>query len=364
MKKKKGTKFRKTVTIGHDMYGKAIRKDFYGATKKELNAKIDAYKVQAATGGFVPETSAMPFDKWAWMWVDAYKDGQVEQGRLNSINSAVRKLCAHFGGVPINRIREADVMRFYRMNNNYKSGTLHDIHVILKQIFEKAVANGLLEKNPIKNLKTPVGQKPKQRKSYTYGEYRTAVDFSKTHPKGLGPFIMLKTGVRLSELLGLKGSDVDFEKRIVYVRRTVTDADGLKPYGKTKNAMRAIPIDDEAVEYLKLQMVCHTDDLIFPKTRPYKYRMSVFYKFQDDLLSAYPELPKMTPHEYRHTFGTLLYQSGTELLTLSRIMGHASVTMTQRVYVHDTVDDIIKNVRFPSNHLEKKEKTRETAGTP
>ena len=61
----------------------------------------------------------------------------------------------------------------------------------------------------------------------------------------------------------------------------------------------------------------------------------------------------MTPHEYRHTYGTLLYQAGTELLTLSRIMGHSSVRVTQKTYVHDTVDDAAARVRFPAPPVEK-----------
>ena len=82
--------------------------------------------------------------------------------------------------------------------------------------------------------------------------------------------------------------------------------------------------------------------------------------FQRDLMSAHPEVPRMTPHEYRHTYGTLLYQAGTELLTLSRIMGHSSVRVTQKTYVHDTVDDAIARVRFPTapvdNSVDKSEK--------
>lgn len=351
--KKKGTKYRKTVTIGHDMHGNALRKDFYGATKHELNQKIDSYKMQLANGTINKKIYIVAFDSWAWEWLETYKDGQVEISTYNVLKSVVKNLCAYFGNAPLHRIKESDVMNFFKKNKHYSTAYLGRCHNMLNQIFNKAVSNNLIEDNPMKSLKKPIGNgEKKKKKAYTYEEYRKVIEFSKTHKDGLGAFIMLKTGVRLSELLGLKGSDIDLEKGIVHVRRISTDS-GLKDKGKTENALRSIPIDDECKAYLNTIFLCHSDKFLFannngrPK-KPTSYRTYVFFKFQDDLRLKYPELPEMTPHEYRHTFGTLLYQSGTELLTLSRIMGHSNTLITQKTYVHDTLEDVIKNVRFPS----------------
>lgn len=359
MKKKKGTKYRKTVTIGHDMYGKAIRKDFYAATKKELDAKIEEYKYRMKTGTIDNDVIEVTFEKWANIWYESYKDGQIDKSTSRPLESVMKKICAYFGNAKIRTIKESDIMRFFKANNHYTTGYLKKIYGVMKQIFDKAVANDLIKKSPMAHFKPPVGKGKKAiKKAYSYDEYRKAVDFAKNHPDGLGPFIMLKTGVRLSELLGLKGSDVDFDNGLIHVRRISTD-DGIKNKGKTATSLRAIPIDDECKESLNRHIVCHSDDFLITRKdlpqKPTLYRQTVFDRFQNDLLTTYPEMPAMTPHEYRHTFGTLLYQSGTELLTLSRIMGHANTMITQSTYVHDTINDVINNVRFPSESLRAKE---------
>ena len=245
-------------------------------------------------------------------------------------------------------------MRFFKKHANYSTVYLRLMFADLDQIFTKALANHLIITNPMTGLEKPVGKKEKtEKKAYTYDEYRTALDFAKNHVLGLAPFILLKTGVRISELLGLKGFDVDFDTHLIHIRRTCTQIDGIKSRGKTAGALRSIPIDQECYNYLWNRVECHADSLFFTTQkglimRPMHFYYSIWDPFQDDLRSAYPELPVMLPHEYRHTYGTLLYQAGTELLTLSRIMGHSSVRVTQKTYVHDTVDDAIARVRFPA----------------
>ena len=363
-RKKDNTKYRKTVSFGRDHNGKLIRKDFYAPTKKELDAKIEAYRRQSAE--YVPLANEMGFSKWAELWLDTYKDGRVESGTANVIHSRIARACDYFGDAPLVNIHQADIMRFFKKHAHYSTGYLRLMFADLNQIFNKAQANHLIATNPMSGLEKPVGQKTKtEKKSYTYDEYRTVLDFAKGHILGLAPFIMLKTGVRVSELLGLKGSDIDFEKHLVHIRRASTRHDGIKTRGKTAGALRSIPIDNECYDYLWKRVECHSDQYLFPHGSaamlPHHFDYHIWRPFQKDLLSTHPELPEMSPHEYRHTYGTLLYQAGTELLTLSRVMGHSSVRVTQKTYVHDTVDDAIERIRFPTapvdNSVDKADKS-------
>ena len=342
-----GTRYRKTITIGHDMAGDPIRKDFYAATKHELNEKIEKFKIEQATGGLI-EGKNITFNKWAWQWLDTYKKGRVEKNTMRTNTTAVRSLCAYFGDAPLSAIREVDVMAYFNSKSQLKKTSLEMQFVVLHQIFKTAVSNGLITSDPMADIPKPAGQKSAPRRAYTLDQYRFVVDFAKHHPDGLGPFVMLKTGVRIAELCGLKWGDFDFGTGLLHINRTWTDEDGVKEYGKTVSSLRVIPLDVEAINYLKTQS--QDGDNFVIGLLPDRFRKKIFKKFQNELLEKYPDYPRLTPHECRHTYGTMLYQAGTDLLTISRVMGHASVQTTQKIYVHDTVDDLVKNIKFPGEN--------------
>ena len=342
--KSPGTRYRKTVTIGHDMHGDPIRKDFYAGSKHELNQKIENFKISQATGGVMADKNAT-FSQWAWQWIDIYKKDRVEKNSIRANKTAVRSLCAYFGNAPLSAIREVDIMGYFNSKSNLKKSSLEMQYTVLHQIFKTAVSNDLLISDPMADIPKPAGQKSAPRRAYTLDQYRFVVDFAKHHPDGLGPFVMLKSGVRIAELCGLKWGDFDFDAGLLSIRRTWTDEDGVKSYGKTVSSLRVIPLDTEAINYLKMQS--QDGDNFVIGLLPDRFRKKVFKNFQNDLLELQPDFPRLTPHEMRHTYGTMLYQAGTDLLTISRVMGHASVSTTQKIYVHDTVDDLIKNIKFP-----------------
>lgn len=96
---------------------------------------------------------------------------------------------------------------------------------------------------------------PKELRTYTDQQYRFVIDFAKDHPYGLGVFIMLKTGLRRSELFALKWDNIDFGKKIMYIKNAAVKEFGSYVIDKTKtfSSMRQIPLDDEFVNHLKNQ---------------------------------------------------------------------------------------------------------------
>lgn len=344
--KSAGTRYRKTVTIGHDLSGNAIRKDFYAPTKRELTEKIDRFKLNQMTGAGLNDEK-ITFSAWAQKWFQTYKKGHLEKSSERTQYGVVKSAIEFFGEAPIMAIRESDIVQYFNAKSKLKKNTLQLHYVVLHQLFKKAVSNNVIPHDPMRDLKPPSGQKSKPRRAYSLEQYKKVLEIAKSHSDGLGIFIMLKTGIRIAELMGLKGSDFNFEKGLLKISRTLTDEDGLKSYGKTASAIRTIPLDPESINYLKSRQEFKKDDLIFGGIYPQYYRVCVYEKFKKYLAEKYPDIPTLTPHELRHTYGTLLYQAGTNLLTISRIMGHSSLSTTQKIYVHDTLDDVIKNVKFP-----------------
>ncbi|WP_026393522.1 tyrosine-type recombinase/integrase [Acetobacterium malicum] len=116
--------------------------------------------------------------------------------------------------------------------------------------------------------------------------------------------------------------------------------------------MRIIPFDDDFCEYLKDNPRIKRDNHLF-KTK-YKKLMGLrswarhhYSIFLSDLKAKHPEIPQLAPHELRHTYGTLLYKAGTDVFTLQKLLGHASIETTTKIYVHDDISDVEKNIKRP-----------------
>lgn len=349
------SKIKKSIHIGRTVDGKEIRKYFYGRTKKEVNAKIDAYKLQVATGKNVDDIG-MPFADWADRWLATYKEGNVSAATYEMYALAVRHLNDHFGDVSITAIRPIDFKKFFNKNSDYSESMINKLFITANLIFKTALANGIAFVNPLDGMAAPKGKKPRPRNVWTIDQASIAFDFALHHRFGLGPALILKTGMRRGELMGIMPLfDIDVASARLAVRRTVTDVNGIvkvKDGGKSRSATRTIPLDPQAVDWIRSDDRFRRDGFLFQTSTgtnlaPHNWSARQFRPFMDDLISEHPTLPRLTPHELRHTYGTILFQAGTDIFTLQRIMGHANVGTTTKIYVHDNIDDVQGNVRFP-----------------
>ena len=59
-------------------------------------------------------------------------------------------------------------------------------------------------------------------------------------------------------------------------------------------------------------------------------------------------IERLTMHELRHTYGTILYKAGTGLDAIAKVMGHASIETTRRIYVHEDIEDIRSRIQLPA----------------
>ncbi|MEG0810875.1 MAG: tyrosine-type recombinase/integrase [Eubacterium sp.] len=346
------SKHRTVLTIGHNpITGKAITKNFCGNTKKEVQSKIDKYKLEASTG-IRQDGNIVNFSTWAWEWLATYKEHSISDSGYNSYSLCINHLNEYFGNQPLNLIRPIDMQKFFKSKQHLSQSMVSKLRITANSIFETAIENDLCFKNPLRNLPTPKGIAPKTKHIYTANQATTVVNFAKTHEYGLGVFILLKTGLRRGELMGLIPSeDFDLDAKRLYVRRSITDVQGkvsVNIGGKSKNAVRTIPLDEETVDFLKHDIRTHQSGYLFKNRNgrymsPKSWAVNRYTKFTEDLLRDHPDLPKLTPHELRHTYGTLLYKSGLSIRNIQKIMGHADISTTMQIYVHDDIEDIEKD---------------------
>ena len=141
--------------------------------------------------------------------------------------------------------------------------------------------------------------------------------------------LILDAGLRLGEALALEWPDVHLEERddrnYLQVRK-----------GKSKNAKRAIPLTPRATELLRGMFRSAVDQFVFSSVGRH-YSVSHIDHLHEDVRGDLGWDKDFVPHSLRHTFGTRLGEAGADAFTIMRLMGHSSVTVSQR-YVHPSTD--------------------------
>jgi integrase/recombinase XerC len=138
--------------------------------------------------------------------------------------------------------------------------------------------------------------------------------------------LMYTTGMRLSELIGLKVGDVDFYRN------------NLRVLGK-RNKERIIPMHPEMVDWLKLYLGDHGGDFLFVTERGKPLYPMYVYRLVNHYLKLFSHAAKTSPHVLRHSFATHMLNNGANLLAIKDILGHANLSATQ-VYTKNSFEKL------------------------
>ena len=159
--------------------------------------------------------------------------------------------------------------------------------------------------------------------------------------------LMIVTGCRRGEIMGLQWRDVDFEKETIEIRQTLLSlGDGVHiDTPKTSQSQRIIKIPSEAVALLR-DLKAYQDE--WKAKVGDLWEETGFIFAQDNGKPMHPDsingwlnkfsdrhsLPHINPHAFRHTMASILISNGTDILAVSRRLGHANTTTTLNVYSH------------------------------
>lgn len=341
--------------------GKSVTKHFYGKTDKDINEQYAKWQHDFWTQ---TPTSSTSFSIIADKWMKA-KEVSVGFGTYRGYKHKVEIEKEFFGDRSISSITQMDVQEFMSTLVGYSESSIKVFQITLKAIFKLAISNKLIYESPYQSILLPKTPVANVRRYYTKEQARLIVDFAKQYKKGLGPFLGLKTGVRPQELIALNlERDFDFDRKILTISKAIKEEEGYTPYeGETKNGVvREIPIDEETIEYVQNQIKAkNLSGYLFlsrsggPKRyKEYnKWIHQPFIDFARSQIVKDEELERLfkgknldfTPYEFRHTFGTRLHQSGTDMESIRLLMGHRSIEVTKK-YIHNDGESIRSNIRI------------------
>jgi integrase len=249
-------------------------------------------------------------------------------------------------------------------NLGYSYGTIQNFKASLSPAFQMAVEDDYIIKNPfLFQLHYIIEDDRKERFALSVEDEKKYLDFVKNHGWFKHSYaeilIMLRTGLRVSELYGLTFKDLDFKNNRINVNKQLHYIDGkyviMSP--KSKAGTRVLAMTPEVRELLKNQyskprptteyvVDGHAGFVFVNKCGKPKYRKNL-QMTMISIRDKYAELglgdfSKVTPHVLRHTFCSRMIDNGIDVKTLQIIMGHADIGTTLNVYTHKDPEDVAK----------------------
>lgn len=278
----------------------------------------------------------MPF---ASEWRERYKS-QNRHTTKHSADSLYNKhLYPFFGEMLITSITIDTVQDFInlKVQQNYAAKSIKEMKMQLGMVLQAAVEKELIRINPARSEMLNIGTKKKtvRQPLTTKQALDVLANIHKLtkHKDRLYVALLLYTGMRRSEVLGLQGQDIDLETNQIYVRRGVTYS-GNHPVvdtTKTEAGIRDIPLNPELLPFLPdLQSGCY----LFAghvETEPMSQQM---VKNTWNRISKSINVYEKTPHFFRHTFVTFARRAGVDEKTLQTMGGYADIETMRRVYTH------------------------------
>lgn len=345
------------IIIGRTLDGKYIRKSFYSSISKEdARRQAEEWRIAQAVSNqtgepFVEKDTR--FAQWAAQWLAIYKKPKVSANtyRLTYQNTVEKHLIPYFGDALLTDIRPADIERFYGTKSGASQSMLDKMSLCLNGIFESALENDLCRKNPARNIH-PVSREAKRLKHVLTNQQIAALEEYAEQNGRLDVVLLLETGMRRGELLGLRREDIDWQNRSYTVARSVADCHGggveIRPpkWGST----RTNPLSEKAFEILR--RTANGAGFVFPgpdggAQSPNTWSQGLA-RFMERAHREHPDIPVVTAHELRHTYGTALRRRGVDIYTIQKVMGHRDVNVTAGIYVHNELE-ILRNELLPQN---------------
>lgn len=271
-------------------------------------------------------------------WVDVYKKDAIREATLTKYKMSqkwVQKLVPELKVHEMTRTVYQQILNDYA--KNHERQTTLDFHHQLKGAILDAVDEGLIERDPTR--KAIIKGKPPRSKKIKYlnqFELHTLIaDLDIKDEPNWDCFILLvaKTGMRFSEALAITPQDFDFARQTLSISKTWDyKGDGGFLPTKNKSSVRKIQID--------WQIVVKFSELIkgLPEDEPIFVGESKIYNSSvNDVLTRHCKacgISEISIHGLRHTHASLLLFAGVSIASVARRLGHASMTTTQKTYLH------------------------------
>lgn len=279
------------------------------------------------------------FHRYYKRWITVYKEGAIRNVTMNKYlmtHQWVIKLAPNVRLKDLNRITYQQLLNDYAVEHERQ--TTMDFHHQLKGAILDAVDEGLIDRDPTRKAIIK-GKPPRDKKTKYLNQFELHTMLSSlklSNEVNWHWFILLvaKTGIRFSEALALTPKDFDFPHQMLVINKT-WDYKGNGGFLPTKNqsSVRKVQLDWQTViQFSQLIKNFPENDPIFIKRNQKIYNSTINGILERVCIEA--KVPVISIHGLRHTHASLLLFAGVSIASVARRLGHASMTTTQKTYLH------------------------------
>lgn len=325
---------------GKAIYASVYAQNYALVKEKLLNAKKKTYITPLA----ITPQQPVPF------FLEAYLEKikpHIKQSTYGVYQRYLENhISPHFKNIRCNRLNQEIIQNFVnrQIENGLSAMTVQSVFSFLKKGFEK-----VLSQNIFKEIKLPkVGPTETTALSISEQKFLESAARASGDINRLAITLCLYTGIRVGELCGLMWTDIDFERSLLHIRRTVqriknivSENSKTPKISKTKlvflspksaSSQRNIPLPAFLLDMLKEYRIKAATEYVLSYNGRFIEPRNIQRRFKKLLIDA--QLPDVNFHITRHTFATRALENGFDIKTLSEILGHSSPSITLRRYTH------------------------------
>ena len=371
--KRKDGRYQTKIYLGISDDGKKQFKYLYADSQKDLS-KMEADLRAKFERGIDLMTLNDTYSEWLER-LKVVKEIELKENEYRTFIARASYFVSFFGDVPLKEIRQQNIQpainAVYKFNPaTGKPSAKRTIERYLQAasaVFEYAIDERATDFNPCKHVKIPWDAEVTERRALSPKERQWVEDTP--HRAQTAAMLMMYSGLRRGEATALLWSDIDLKNKTITVNKSYDFKNNIIKSPKTASGTRVVSIPDKLASYLanidrkSIYVLTSATGKMMSDTAwkrlwdsylcdlNLKYGLSLDRKNKYDPKGHIVTIELFTPHCLRHTFCTIMYEAGIDVLTAKEQMGHSDIKTTLAIYTHLDGQHKKKNLNKLNDYL-------------
>lgn len=361
---KRGSNYRIKVSLGYDTNGKQIIKSTTftppdGITPRKAEKLVTeyAFEFERHCKGYAVLNENIRFSELADWYFTNYAPIELKESTAytyrGQYNNHIAPILGNVKVKDINTPRLTQYVQSLKLNPE----TVRKVYIVIQSIFRRGVEQGFVRESPCHNVILPKNRCKKKTSSLDEEQIKRFMEIldTKSWDKDFKRIIkvLLYTGMRSGECLGLMWEDIDFNEMTITINHNLTDIGGKHTLGspKTESSRRTIGMSEPLANIFRAQKkyieeissaigssFAHPEIVFTSALGNYRDRQSVYHSLKR--FTKDTEFENLTLHQLRHCNATMLLNSGVDIKIVSEHLGHCDIGVTANIYA-----DVLKSTK-------------------